>query len=59
MVALKICVLNAAIKKYKSIITKKKKMHDKKIIFKALFDSIISNNKFLLINNVLKDYKEV
>ena len=34
-------------------------MHDKIIISKVLFDSIICNNKFVLINNVLKDYNEV
>ena len=54
-------------KKYKSIIKKKKKEHDKIVllaksksnskevlIFKTLIDSNISHGQFLLINNVPK-----
>ena len=64
----KICVITAAIKKYKSIITEKKKKHDKiallaksklnsieVVISKALIDSVISHDEFVLINDVLKD----
>ena len=64
---LKICVINVGIKKYKQIIKEKKKKHDKivllsksklnnieALISKALVESVISNDEFFLINNVLK-----
>ena len=57
---------------YKSIIKKKKKKHDKIVllaksklnsievlIYKALIHSVISQNEFVLINNVLKEYNEM
>ena len=60
------CAITAGIKKYKSIIKKKKKKHDKKVslaksklnnievlISKALIDSNISHDEFDLINDVL------
>ena len=60
------------IKKYKSLIKKKKKKHDKivflaksklnkiEILFsKVLNDSNISHDKFDLINNMLKEYDEM
>ena len=65
---LKICVITAGIKKYKSIIKKKKKKHDKVLslaksklnskevsISKAIIGSDISHNEFVLINNVPKE----
>ena len=68
-IELKICVITAGIKKYKSIIKKKKKKHDKIVLLaksqlnrmevlisKALTDSKISHDEFVLINNVLKEY---
>ena len=68
-IGLKICVINAGIKKYKSVIKKKRKKHDKilllaksklnyieVLIFKALIDSNISHDEFVLINNKLKDF---
>ena len=68
---LKICVITAGIKKYKSIIKKKKKKHDKifllakskvnrieVLIYKALIDSDISHDGFVLANNVLKEYDD-
>ena len=71
-IELKICAITAGIKKYKSIIKKKKKNHDKIVLLaksklnsievlisKALGDSVISHDEFLLINNVLKEYKEI
>ena len=71
-IGLKICAITAGIKKYKSIIKKKKKKHDKivllakcklnsikVIISKALIDSVISHDEFVLINNVLKEYNEM
>ena len=68
-IALKTCAIVAGTKKYKSIINKKKKKHHKilllekfklnfieVLILKALIDSNISHDKFVLINNVLKEY---
>ena len=66
-IGLKICAITAGIKKYKSIIKKKKKKHDKIVLLaksklnsievlisKALIDSVISHDEFVFINNVLK-----
>ena len=60
-------VITAGIKKYKLIIKKKKKKHDqivllaktklssiKLLVFKALIDSSISDDEFVLVNDVLK-----
>ena len=57
-IGLKICAITIGIKKYKSIIKKKKKKHDKMVISKALIDSVISHDEFVLINNVLKQYNK-
>ena len=69
---LKICSITAGIKKYKSIIKKKKKKHNKIVLSaksklnsaevlipKALIDSNISYYEFVLINNVLKEYHDM
>ena len=71
-IGLKICAMAAGIKKYKSIIKKKKKKHDKIVLLaksklnnigvlisKALIDSNISSDEFVLINNVQKDYNKM
>ena len=71
-VGLKICVITAGIKKYKSIIKKKKKKHDKirvlaktrtngieVLISRALIDSFISCNVFASVNNVLKEHDDM
>ena len=71
-IGLNICAITAGIKKYKLIIKKKKKKHDKKILLaksklnpieglisKVLIDSVISHDEFILINNVLKEYNEI
>ena len=71
-IGFKICEIAAGIKKYKSIIKKKKKKHYKIVllaksnlnsievlIFKALIDSVISLGELVLINNVLKEYNEM
>ena len=68
-IGLEICVITAGIKKYKSIIKKKKEKHDKIVLLakpklnsievlisKALIDSNISHDEFVLINNVLKEF---
>ena len=71
-IRLKICVITAGIKKYKPIIKKKNKKHDKTVLLaksklnsmevlisKALIDSNISHNEFVLINNVLKEFYDL
>ena len=68
-IGLKICAITVGIKKFKSIIKKKKKKHDKIVLLaksklnsievlisKALIDSNISHDEFVLINNVLKKF---
>ena len=71
-IGLKIWAIPAGMKKYKQIIKKKKKNHDKIVLLtkyklnsievlisKALIDSVISHDEFALINNVLKEYKKM
>ena len=71
-IRLKICAVTSGIKNYKSIIKKKKKKHDKRVLLaksklneievlisKALNDSVISYNEFVLIKNALKKYEEM
>ena len=71
-IGLKICVITAGIKKYKSIIKKKKKKHGKTVLLtkpklnsievlisKAITDSNISHDEFVLINNVLKKFYDM
>ena len=66
------CAITAGIKKYKSIIKKKKKKHDKimlllkdklntidVLISNALIGSYISCGKFVLVNDVLREYYEI
>ena len=66
-IGLKICAITVGIKKFKSIIKKKKKKHDKIVLLaksklnsievlisKALIDSNISHDGFVLRNNVLR-----
>ena len=69
IIGLKNCEITAGIIKYKSIIKKKRKKHDKIVLLpksklnsievlisKALIDSNINHEKFVLINNVVKDF---
>ena len=71
-IGLKICAIIAGIKKYKLIIKKKKKKHDKTaslgksklnrtevLTSKSLIDSNVSHDKFVSINNMLKEYEEM
>ena len=71
-IGLKICAITVGIKKYKSIIKKKKKKHDKILLLaksklnsieilisKSLIDSVIIHDEFVLINNVLKGYNQM
>ena len=70
-IGLKICAIAPGIKRYRSIIKKKKKKHDKIVLLaksklnsievlisKTLIDSFISHYEFVLINNVQKEYDE-
>ena len=72
VVGIKISAITAGIKKYKSIINKKKKKHDKIVLLgktnldiievlvsKALIDSYISHDKFFSVNNVSTEYNEI
>ena len=71
-IGLKVCAIAAGTKKYKIIIKKKKKKHYKIVLLaksklnnievlisKALIDSVISHDEFVLINNILKEYNEI
>ena len=72
VIGLKICAIAAGIKKYKSIIKKKKKNSDKIILWaksklnsikvlisKASINSVISHDELVLINTVLKEYDKM
>ena len=69
-VGINICAIIAGIKKYKSIIKKSKKKHDKivllgklnivEVLFSmALIDSYINHDEFVSVNNVLREYNEM
>ena len=71
-IELKTCVITTTIKMYKSIIKKKRKNHDKIVLLakfklnnievlisKALINSNIRHNEFVLINNVLKEFYDM
>ena len=71
-IGLKICAITAGIRKYKSIIKKKKKKHDKTVLLqktkltsievlisRAFIDSYMSHDEFVLVNNVLQEYDEL
>ena len=71
-VGIKLCAITARIKKYKPIIKKKKKNHDKIVflgknklntievlISKALIDAYISRGEFISVNNVLTKYNKI
>ena len=71
-IGLKTCSINTGTKKYKSIIKKKRKKHDKiallgdakldtikVLISKALIDAQFSHDEFFSVNNVLREYDEM
>ena len=71
-IGLSIFEIPGGTKKYKSIIKKKKEKHDKIVLLaksksnsievlisKALIDSVISYNEFILISNVPREYNEM
>ena len=70
-IELKMCTITARIEKYKSIIKKKKKKHDKIVLLakselnsievfisKTFIDSVISHDEFVLISYVLEEYNK-
>ena len=72
VIGLKICAIVAGIKKYKSVIKKKKKNSDKIILLaksklnsievlisKASINSVINHDELVLINTVLKEYDKM
>ena len=71
-VRIEICKINAILKKYQSKIKNKKKKHDEIVLLaktkinsvevlisKALTNSYINHNEFVLVNNVLKEYNNM
>ena len=71
-IGFKICAITAGFKKYKWIIKKRKKKHNKIVLLaksklnsievlisQDLIDSNIKYDEFILINNVLKEYDEM
>ena len=71
-VGTEICAITAGIRKYKSVIKKKKKKHDKILVLgkdklktikvlisKALIDSYISHDEFIPVNDVFREYYEM
>ena len=71
-IGFRICVITTGVKKYKSIIKKKRTKHDKIVLLeksrlssievlipKALIDSNISHDEFVLTNNVLKEFYDM
>ena len=71
-VGIKICAITSGIKRYKSVIKKKKKKHDKIVLLgkdklntievlisKSLIDLCIGHDEFVSVNNVLREYFEM
>ena len=71
-VGMKMCAITTEIKKYKSVIKKKKKKHDKIVLLgktkldtmevlisRSLINSYISHDEFVSVNNVLREYNEM
>ena len=68
-IGIKICAITAGIKKYKSIIKKKKKKNDKIVLLgkcklntiEVLISNgfIICHDKFFSINDILREYYEI
>ena len=70
MVGIPVGIANSAVETIKTIIKKMKKKHDKTVLWaktnsievlvsKALIDSCISNNEFVSVNNVLREYDDM
>ena len=72
LVGINICAIIAGIKKYKSIIKKKKKKHYKMVLLgkdklntievlisKSLIDSYISHDEFVSVKNVVREFNDM
>ena len=72
LLGLKICAITTRIKKYKPIIKKKKKRHNKIVLLgkakldfievlisKSYVESYIIHDKFVIVNLVLREYNEM
>ena len=72
VIGIKICAVTVGIKKYKSIIKKKKKKHDKIVLLgkdklntievlisKAVMESYISHDQFFSVNDMLREYNKM
>ena len=72
VIGIKICAVTVGIKKYKPIIKKKKKKHDKIVLLgkdklntievlisKAVMESYISHDQFFSVNDVLREYNKM
>ena len=72
MIGIKICAVTVGIKKYKPIIKKKKKKHDKIVLLgkdklntievlisKAVMESYISHDQFFSVNDMLREYNKM
>ena len=70
-VGMKICAITAGIKKFKSVIRKKKKKHNRIVLLgkskldtievllsKALIDSYIKHDEFVSVDSMLREYNE-
>ena len=71
-VGINVCAITVGIKKYQSIIKKKKKKHEKIVflgkdmlnaievlISKSLINAYISHDEFFSVNNILREYNEM
>ena len=70
-VGIEICTITSRIKKYKSLIKKKKKKHDEIVLlgkakltigillFKSLINWYTSHDKFVSVNNIVSKYNEM
>ena len=71
-IGIKICAITAGMKKYKSIIKKKKKKHDKIVLLastklnpievlisKSSIDSYISHDELVSVHNLLREYNKM
>ena len=72
VIGIKICAVTVGIKKYKPIIKKKKKKHDKIVLLgkdklntievlisKAVMESYMSHDQFFSVNDMLREYNKM
>ena len=72
VIGIKICAVTVGIKKYKPIIKKKKKKHDKIVLLgkdklntievlisKAVMEAYISHDQFFSVNDMLREYNKM